>query len=349
MDKVLIDIDVVQGIISAYHRAEKDQSRIYGIILGSKKDNVYYITEAIYGFIFEFENEKTKKKELNRMNDEILRSLFNSLYQKFKKNNPNLNSTKINKEKELKFQSDDSLMVLGGFVTDKEPFSNLYRFHSTFDKISSDIFPNINKLLILLDPSYKDSSDVKYGIKAYEWDTKSIRIKKVKGNNGFIFFKELDCDIVKNVNNMDIIGSYKQKNMWENLNNLKIDKNEAKNINELLLNLKDGNENMITTESNVEFTKNKIQECISYLNILENILENKDGNDKINEDDLNKIAYMISQLEPVLNDNEIIDTINKDINKKYNVDALAQLLEVQLALSDKIRVLIKKKKKNKNI
>ena len=139
---------------------------------------------------------------------------------------------------------------------------------------------------------------------------------------------------------MDIIGSYKQKNMWENLNNLKIDKNEAKNINELLLNLKDGNENMITTESNVEFTKNKIQECISYLNILENILENKDGNDKINEDDLNKIAYMISQLEPVLNDNEIIDTINKDINKKYNVDALAQLLEVQLALSDKIRVLI---------
>jgi hypothetical protein len=340
MDKVLIDIDVVQGIISTYHRAEKDQSRIYGIILGSKKDNVYYITEAIYGFIFEFENEKTKKKELNRMNDEILRSLFNSLYQKFKKNNPNLNSTKINKEKELKFQSDDSLMVLGGFVTDKEPFSNLYRFHSTFDKISSDIFPNINKLLILLDPSYKDSSDVKYGIKAYEWDTKSIRIKKVKGNNGFIFFKELDCDIVKNVNNMDIIGSYKQKNMWENLNNLKIDKNEAKNINELLLNLKDGNENMITTESNVEFTKNKIQECISYLNILENILENKDGNDKINEDDLNKIAYMISQLEPVLNDNEIIDTINKDINKKYNVDALAQLLEVQLALSDKIRVLI---------
>ena len=202
------------------------------------------------------------------------------------------------------------------------------------------IFPNINKLLILLDPSYKDSSDVKYGIKAYEWDTKSIRIKKVKGNNGFIFFKELDCDIVKKVNNMDIIGSYKQKNMWENLNNLKIDKNEAKNINELLLNLKDGNENMITTESNVEFTKNKIQECISYLNILENILENKDGNDKINEDDLNKIAYMISQLEPVLNDNEIIDTINKDINKKYNVDALAQLLEVQLALSDKIRVLI---------
>ena len=124
------------------------------------------------------------------------------------------------------------------------------------------------------------------------------------------------------------------------MNNLKIDKNEAKNINELLLNLKDGNENMITTESNVEFTKNKIQECISYLNILENILENKDGNDKINEDDLNKIAYMISQLEPVLNDNEIIDTINKDINKKYNVDALAQLLEVQLALSDKIRVLI---------
>ena len=90
----------------------------------------------------------------------------------------------------------------------------------------------------------------------------------------------------------------------------------------------------------VEFTKNKIQECISYLNILENILENKSGEHKISVDDLNKISYMISQLEPILNDKEIVEAINKDINKKYKVDSLAQLLDVQLALSDKIRVLI---------
>ena len=341
MDKVLIDINVIQGIISTYRRAEKNQSRIYGIILGTKKDNIYYITEAIYGFIFEYENEKTKKKELIRMNVDSLQSLFNSLYQKFKMNNPNLITSKITKDKEIKFQSNDSLMILGGFVTDKEPFGDLFRFHSTLDKISSEHFPNINKILILVNPTYNDSINIKYGVKAYEWNTKNIKIKNVdKDNNNFIVFKEIESDVVQSLNNMDIIGNNKYINMWENLNNLKIDKNEKKNINELLLNLKEGNEKVITSESNVEFIKNKIEESISYLNILENILENKSGEHKISVDDLNKISYMISQLEPILNDKEIVEAINKDINKKYKVDSLAQLLDVQLALSDKIRVLI---------
>ena len=340
MDKVLIDIDVIQGIISAYRRAEKNQTRIYGLILGSKKDNIYYISEAIYGFIFEMENEKTKAKELIKMNEDSLKSLFSSLHQKFKMNNPNLYSSKINKDKDIKFQSNDSLMILGGFVTDKEPFGELFRFHSTIEKVTSDFFPNINKILILVNPSYEDSKDIKFGIKAYEWDTKSIKIKKVGKNNSFVFFKEIDSEVVQSVNNMEIIGTNKQKNMWENLDNLKIDKNEKKNINELLLNLKDGNESVITTESNIDFIKNKIQESISYLNILENILENKEGDNKINVDELNRISYIISQLDPVLNDKEIVEAINNDINKKYNIDSLTQLLDVQLALSDKIRVLI---------
>ena len=41
------------------------------------------------------------------------------------------------------------------------------------------------------------------------------------------------------------------------------------------------------------------------------------------------------------NDKEILEVINCDINKKYNVDSLTQLLDAQLALSDKIRELIK--------
>ena len=95
MDKVFVDINVIRGIISAYHRANKNQSRIYGLILGSKKNNIYYITEAIYGFIFEGEEApKTNKKELIKINDESLKSLFNSLQQKFKMSNTILTFTK---------------------------------------------------------------------------------------------------------------------------------------------------------------------------------------------------------------------------------------------------------------
>ena len=68
--------------------------------------------------------------------------------------------------------------------------------------------------------------------------------------------------------------------------------------------------------------------------------KNKDIANAISDTDYNQIAYVVSKLESMLNDKEIIDALNSDINKKYNLDSLSQLLEVQLTLSDKIRQLI---------
>ena len=344
MEKVFVDINVIRGIISAYHRANKNQSRIYGLILGSKKNNIYYITEAIYGFIFEGEEDpKTNKKELIKINDESLKSLFNSLQQKFKMSNNNLTLTKSSKEKEIKFQSNDTLIILGGFVTDKEPFGDLYRFYTTLEKVNNDMFPNINKILLLVNPSHQDKANIKYGIKAYEWGIKNIKIKNLEKSNSFIVFKELESEVFQQLNNLGIIGSIKNQNLWEKIFNLKIDKNEKKNINELLLDLKDENDYVITRESNIDFIKNKIQESITYMNLFQRFLENIDENNKdvLNVDDYNTISYILSQLDPILNDKEIMDAINNDINKRYNIDSLTQLIEVQLALSDKIRELIK--------
>ena len=343
MDKVCVDINVIRGILSAYHRCDKNQTRIYGIILGTKKNNIYHITDSIYGFIFEGEDDKkTNKKVLMKLNDESLSSIFNSLRQKFKMNNDNIGLNK-NKETETTFQNNDTLMILGGFVTDKEPFSELFRFHSTLDKINNEIFPNINKILLLIDPSHKDELNVKYGIKAYEWDNKNIKFKNLEKSNNFIVFKEIEYEVVQQINNLGIINRIKNQNIWEKLYDLKVDKNEKKNINELLFDLKDVNEGIITTENNIDFIKKKLQESISYMNIFEKYLESEEeiNKDKINGDDYNVIAYIISQLDPILNDKEIFDSINKDINKKYNIDSLTQLIEVQMALSDKIRELIK--------
>ena len=343
MDKVYVDIDVIRGILSAYHRAGKMQSRVYGLILGSKKNNIYHITDVIYGFIFEEENPKTNKKELIKINDESLASLFNSLKQKFKMNNPNVPQNKTNKEKETKFQSNDTLTILGGFATDKQPFSELFRFYTTLDKVNDDIFPNLNKILLLVDPSYKDQKDVKYGIKAYEWEIKNIRIKNLEKSNNFIFFKELESEVVQQLNNIGVLGHIKNQNLWDKIFNLKIDKNEKKNINELLLDLKDDKSDIITRESNADFIKNKVKESIEYLNLFQKLMETKDGKSKdiLSDDDYNTIAYIISQLDPILNDKEIMDGIKNDINQKYNIDSLSQLIEVQLALTDKIKELVK--------
>lgn len=80
------------------------------------------------------------------------------------------------------------------------------------------------------------------------------------------------------------------------------------------------------------------------MNIFQKFLESYEigDNETVNGDDFNNIAYIISQLDPVLNDKEIMEAINTDINKRYNIDSLAQLIEVQLVLSDKIRQLINK-------
>ena len=345
MDKVQIDIEVIKGILNAYKRADKNQSRIYGIILGNQKDNIYHITDAIYGYIFEDgEDEKTHKKKFTRLNDECIKSLLNSLHQKFNSSVVNLKN-KDNKEKDNLFKTNDTQMILGGFATDKELFNDLLNLYSTIDLITDNIFKNINKIILLVDPNHKEEKEIKFGVKTYNWSIKSIKVNKNEYNR-LLLFKELDNEIVQHINNVEILNSIKNKYLWEKIYNLNIDKNDKRNINELLLSLKDKEDDIFVEESNMEYLKNKIKECILYLTIFQKILENDDEKDKdyvniVNENDYNQISYILSQLEPILNDNEIIDIINNDNDKKVNISTLTQLLEVQLTLSDKIRDLIK--------
>ena len=343
MDKVQIDIEVIKGILNAYKRADKNQSRIYGIILGNQKDNIYHITDAIYGYIFEDgEDEKTHKKKFTRLNDECIKSLLNSLHQKFNSSVVTLKN-KDNKEKDNLFKTNDTQMILGGFATDKELFNDLLNLYSTIDLITDNIFKNINKIILLVDPNHKEEKEIKFGVKTYNWSIKSIKVKKNEYNR-LLLFKELDNEIVQHINNVEILNSIKNKYLWEKIYNLNIDKNDKRNINELLLDLKD-KDDIFIEESNAEYIKNKIKESILYLNIFEKILENDDEKNKnyvsiVNEDDYNQISYILSQLELMLSDNEIIEFINNDIDKKCNINSLTQLLEVQLTLSDKIRELI---------
>ena len=344
MDKVLVNTNVIQGIISAYHHANKDQTRIYGIILGSKKENIYHITDAVYGFIFESDNPKSNKKDLVKMNEDSLKSLFNSLNQKFKLNNPNTTATKNTKEKEIKFQSDDTLVILGGFVTDKQLYSDLYRLHATLGHISPEIFcnvNNINKIILLIDPNHQGVNDIKYGIKTYEWNTKSIKFQNFEKTSSFITFKELPNEVVQQGNNLDMINC---NNLFGKIYNVKIEKNDKKNIKELLFNEEKKDEKNISTGNNNDFIKLKINATLNYLNLFQQLMENDDKADKadkLTDDDYDKIAFILSQLTPILEDKEITDVINRDINNKYSVDSLSQLLDVQLNLSDKIRELIK--------
>ena len=55
---------------------------------------------------------------------------------------------------------------------------------------------------------------------------------------------------------------------------------------------------------------------------------------------LDKISVIISELEPIFENEELINMISKEVHKKDNINSLTRLLEIQLNLSEKIHRLI---------
>jgi hypothetical protein len=58
---VKIDIDITENIMKAYARRNRDQLRVYGILLGTAEGrDCYHVQNCIYGFIYESkENDVT--------------------------------------------------------------------------------------------------------------------------------------------------------------------------------------------------------------------------------------------------------------------------------------------------
>lgn len=51
---VKIDIDIAQNVLQAYARRNRDQIRVYGILLGTiEGKDTYHVKDCIYGYIYE--------------------------------------------------------------------------------------------------------------------------------------------------------------------------------------------------------------------------------------------------------------------------------------------------------
>lgn len=350
MDKALIDIEVINGIIKAYNRT-KNQTRIFGIILGTKKDKIYHISDIIYGFIFEEgEDQKTQKKNYVRLNEDNFNSILNSYSNKFNLLSQQKINEKVSKEKEITFRSNDNLMILGGFATDKDLFSDLHSLYSTIQQINNNTFKLVNSLILLVDPNHKEDKVLKYGVKTYLWEIKNIKIKNEV--NRLLTFKEIENDIIENLNTVHLLNTiFNDKiNPELKLFNIDIDKNDKKPINELLFSAEDKNKEEINgndyEKNNLLYIKNKIKQSLDFLEIIEKFLEEKankksEGAEADNEAEiLDKISNIVSKLEPILENEEMINVLSNGFNKNENISSLTQLLQVQLNLSEKIHRLI---------
>jgi len=345
MDKVLIDIEVVNGIIKAYNRT-KNQTRIFGIVLGTKNGNIYHISDVIYGFIFEEgEDKKTHKKEYIRLNEENLNSILNSYTQKFQLISQQKINEKLSKEKDKTFLMNDNLMILGGFATDKDIFSDLHKLYTSIENITNNTFKILNSLIILVDPNHRNDKILEYGVKAYNWEMKSIKISTEVTR--LLSFNQIDNEVIQNLNTLHLLNTiFSDKvNPEIKLYNTEIDKKEKKTTTELLFSSEEKEEkiNDDSEKNNLLFIKNKVRQSVDYLDVIEKFLEEKinkkTGDDKDSEV-LDKISNIISKLEPLLGNEEIINVLSTELNKNNNINSLTHLLEVQLNLSEKIHSLI---------
>jgi hypothetical protein len=49
-----IDTDIAENVLKAYARRNRNQTRVYGILLGNIQGNgLYHIKNCIYGYIYE--------------------------------------------------------------------------------------------------------------------------------------------------------------------------------------------------------------------------------------------------------------------------------------------------------
>ena len=350
MDKALIDIEIINRIIKAYNRT-KNQTRIFGIILGTKKDKIYYISDIIYGFIFEEgEDQKTQKKNYVRINEDSLNSILNSYSNKFNLFSQQKMNEKSSKEKDITFLSNENLMILGGFATDKELFNDLQNLYSTIQQINNTTFKILNSLILLVDPNYKDDKALKYGIKTYLWEIKYIKIKTEI--NRLFTFRQIENEVIENLNSVQLLNSiFNEKiNPELKLFNINIEKNDKKTINELFFSEEEKNKEEINVndyeKNNLVYIKNKVKQSIGLLELIEKFLEenaNKktEGKEADSEAEiLDKISNIVSKLEPIFENDEILNILSNEIKKNNNVNSLTQLLQVQLNLSDKIHSLI---------
>ena len=65
-----IDIDIVENILKSYARRNRNQTRVYGILLGTINGNgSYHIKNCIYGYIYESkENDSAEQPSVVEVN-----------------------------------------------------------------------------------------------------------------------------------------------------------------------------------------------------------------------------------------------------------------------------------------
>lgn len=336
---VNIDINVLNSIITSYRTLPENQTRAYGLILGTQKGETYYITDAISGFVAE-----DPKDGFTRMNNKNFECLLNAYHQKV-----NLQSSKSQKnDKNAEFLKLENLVILGGFCTGNDIFPELHRLISSISQIKDEkIIKIYYDLFLLVDVNNSNKSTLNYGIKTYKvkWDL--INFKNDDNNSmSFLKFKEIDCKIVKFIHDITRLNQKGCElfNFEENLKSIEDKQFQKKmeNFNKFLNELEENDKvDDDSYQENIKFLTKNLNTVVNYLkdmkDYVDSVISNiKDDDDGIDDDIIDKIEEVANNMKLLIDQEKIIKLIEKERKQNDVIVALANVLEIQMDLAKKI-------------
>ena len=308
---VKIESEVINNIINSYNSLSNKQTRTYGIIFGTKTGEIYYITKAIYGYIFE-DGKKDDKIIFNRLNNEILNPLLSSLANNYQ-----------------------NLIILGGFATDVDLFPELLNLYTTINIINNKTFPNDNSILLLIDAFHCNPNKFEYGIKTYKWNI-SYHTGKNKEDLSLMSLKEIPFEIVQKLNTFGIINEKGSEQFRIDIGLNQLSDSDFNNIIEELEKLDEISKSVKDKNNeNLTYICTQLKICSKYLELMYNYLKNLKEED-FDIELLNKIVIVVSLLKLIFEKDDIIKLMKKEETNNKIVSDLVNLLNIQSYLTDKI-------------
>lgn len=323
---VKISTKIITSIFSSSLRAGENQTRMYGLLFGTKTYSTYHIKDCLFGVMSECEQKENEGNVFQTPSGAQTEALIESY-----------------------LSTHPTESVLGGFTTDKEIFSELTVLNFVINKISEEKFSVHNDLVLLYDPSSNviNPNSPNCSIKVYKWTKETVNNKDKKSDFSLVSFEEKNWEISGSDDNNDYIINkdviteeklFYEIDDWEEEADKEIEKiidefAEIDSANFIGKDIKDG------IKDKAEFIKRELFVCLKYLNKFDKFLNQVCSKDNLNDNEINiidKIVYVMSSIKEAFEHEEVLSVIQTDVQRNKILNALVSLLNAQIKITEKV-------------
>ncbi len=216
----------------------------------------------------------------------------------------------------------------------------LFYLFNTINNITTKTPQNKNKLLLLIDPWHKETSQLTYGIQTFNWnldeDTKVMSYKKIPHVIVDNKMASIHSNILSggqmllNIQNSDIhnsntaIATSYSEIIQEIRNSVDV---EMKSL------MESGANSMSSVNNNNLYNiKKQLMLTDRFLVVVERYLDNEEFDERI----VSEIDYTLADLVFYFEREDVMRIVSEEFSDNQVIDAMANLLDLQIKITEKI-------------